>query len=215
MIVYKDNKELDVLVIYKRIKNLYVRVRENRIIVTTSPYFSEARIKQIILDNFDKYYSLVNKKEENKMSYLGNIYDRVDIKSNFDDVKIIDNEIYVYYKKDVMESINKFYIKKCQELLNEMYPLMESKFSKYNLSSSGLRAGVFKSMWGSCNRRSKIIKINAYLMRYDLVYLNCILHHEYCHLKYPNHQKEYHKFYDSVFENNRYYERKLKKLQTY
>ena len=89
MIVYKDNKELDVLVIYKRIKNLYVRVRENRIIVTTSPYFSEARIKQIILDNFDKYYSLVNKKEENKMSYLGNIYDRVDIKSNFDDVKII------------------------------------------------------------------------------------------------------------------------------
>lgn len=214
MRIYKDEKYVDVLVVYKRIKNLYIRVRDNEIKVTCSRYFTYEKIEELILKKFDKYYSMISKKND-MMSFLGKTYKKEEIESNKNEIIILDNIIKVFYKSNPKRVIEDFYKRECKKVLDKWYPALEEKFKKYNISCKGFKVGCFKSIWGSCNNKTGIIKINAFLLRYDLVYLECICHHEYSHFKYQNHQKEYHRFYDMVYPNNRIYERNLKKLPSY
>ncbi|MBO5270206.1 MAG: M48 family metallopeptidase [Clostridia bacterium] len=58
-----------------------------------------------------------------------------------------------------------------------------------------------KSRWGSCNTKTRHIRLNLRLAQRPKICTEYVLVHELCHLKHPNHGKEFHALQESFLPN--------------
>lgn len=211
-IIEKDGLKLNYVIEYKMIKNAYFKVKGDYILVTCNKFFSKKTIINYLYNNFEKLYKAINKEDliTNKYMYLGYEYELNLIKSD-KNLVVVDDKFNVYYKSDYNKVIDKFYKDETKKYINILLPSIEKIFSNYNLYSNKITVKRLKTRWGSCNTRTKNININQELIKLDLKYLEYVLYHEFCHLKYANHQKEFYDFFTTVFPNHRIIQKQLKK----
>ena len=77
MKVVINNEEVDVIIVYKNNKNLYIRVKDNKFYVTCNKYYTIDKIKEIINNNITsltKMYNKALKVNNNTNYYLGKEY---------------------------------------------------------------------------------------------------------------------------------------------
>ncbi len=74
---------------------------------------------------------------------------------------------------------------------------MESRFDYFckqlNIEGISLKFSVYKSKWGSCTPKKRMICFNVNLIFMPLDFIDAIILHELAHLYYLNHSKD---FYD-------------------
>ena len=206
----------EVIIKYKRIKNIYIRVKPDLNIYVTAP---RRVTKKYIYELLEKRKDWIeDKKEEikkkniydtnrkelksgNEIFYLGKSYVLKVLKCKKENIIIAGRIMYMYaaVKDDENRDAKTKQIVLDTWYKKEALKLFDSLIKKYS-SIMGLEIDTFsvkklKSKWGSCDVRKKHITLNLELMKYPIQAIEYIIIHELAHLVEANHSR---KFYDVV-----------------
>ena len=186
-----NDKEYDLVITYKNNKNMYLRVKEDlKIHITCNKYVSNTLISKFVLDNKDMILENIKRYEnkqitnENYLIYQGKKYEIVYITKN--QIIFTNNKVFIN------RSFNKdnFYKKQAKliylQRLNNIYNQIEE-----DIPYPALKIRNMKTRWGVCNVKTKSITLNLELIKMPEKYLDYVIIHELCHLKHPNHSKDF------------------------
>lgn len=186
-----NDEEYEIIITYKRIKNMYLRVKNDlKIYITCNKYISQKMIDKFIDENITSIekqlqsFKQKNNKSENHVRYLGKYYEIVYIKEN----NIIFTNDKVFLNKNL--NIDNFYKQEAKKIFKERLDYIYNRFLE-NIPYPGLKIRHMTSRWGVCNTKTKFITLNLDLIKIDIKYLDYVIVHELSHLIYPNHSKDF------------------------
>ena len=188
-----DNKVYEVIIIKKRNKNTYIRVKDDmKIYVTTNYLVSKRYVKNLLDDNYNYLVKMINnmcKKNEKKdlFFYLGNSYDIIFV----NDLKKVDvdSNNYVIYASDIKQ-LNKWYNKVVKDTFMERFTYIYNIFDEANIMPK-LKIRKMKSRWGVYNRVKHSVTLNSELIKYNVRCLDYVIVHELSHVIHFNHSKNF------------------------
>ena len=134
MTVLIDGKNVEVVIIRKKIKNTYIRVKQDlKVYVTTNIITSDKYISDLIEKNYDyvvKMYmsSLKREVKNSKFFYLGKEY-KVVLLNTIKSPKIVED--YIYTKKE--SDLELFLKKESKRFLTERVKVVYDKMENDNI----------------------------------------------------------------------------------
>ncbi len=186
-----DDKSYKIEIIYKNNKNMYLRVKDDLRIVVTVPFgIKDKVIMKFISDNIEYIKKVLSSKEsiksrkKDKFEYLGNLYDICRI--NEKKVVLGDNRVFIGNSVNV----DSWYKKQAKIVFEECYDKCFSRF-KESVFKPVLKIRKMSSKWGVCNISNGSITLNLQLIKLDPKYLEYVIYHELCHLKYCDHSSKF------------------------
>lgn len=210
--VFIDEKEFEIVIERKKVKNINIRIKGDSILYISCPYkVSYKAIEDVLYKN--KKWIIKNTlklkeeiKEENKILYLGKTYNISLSISDFNRVDILEEEIKIYSQKLDNESIYKlieewYYVEANKVIFEEVKSISQ----KLNLYPSKVYIGNQKTLWGSCNSK-KHVRLNWRLILMPKSIREYIIIHELCHITHMNHSKDFWNLvntYDSNYKRNK------------
>ncbi len=208
-IILKD-VELNVLVNYKNIKNIYFRFDEKNTLVVSAPLrIKEHEVNGLIIKNEDSIYDMyLKQKEKNeyneKFYYLGKEFD-VKFVESLNKVGFKDG---VVYAKD-LDALLEFWDSECIKVFNGEANICKKCFS--SLPEFKIKVRKMKTRWGVCHTRKKEITLNSELLKKDLELIDYVIIHELCHFYEANHSKNFWALVEAACPNYKDLRRRLKK----
>ena len=206
----------EIIIKYKRIKNIYIRIKPDLNIHVTAPKrVAKKHIKELIekrkewieerIETMQKKnvhdISLKKLEDGNEIFYLGKSYMLKVVKSRRENIILAGRIMYMYVnisnnlnnKRKKQLTLDIWYKKEAIKLFEE---LIKKYSSLMNLNTDiTFTVKKLKSKWGSCDTAKKHIVLNLELMKYPIHAIEYIILHEMAHLIYPNHSKN---FYNTV-----------------
>lgn len=181
--------EYDVVIEKKNNKNTYLRVKDNKILITTNYFVTKHQILKFLRDNEAFIIKNIKRMErhkelEEKFMLLGKEYNVILMPNK--KVEIINNNIYT---KD-MKTLNNWLKKEIKSVYLNRLDMIYNKFEE-NIPYPSLRVRKMSTRWGVCNTKLKVVTLNTELIRYDITKLDYVIVHELSHLVYPNHSKDF------------------------
>lgn len=207
-----NNKIYNVEIIYKNNKNMYLRIKDDLKIVVTAPLkISEKKIQKFVESNIDYISKVIIQKEEvlakkqDKFQYLGKLYDICYINERKiflgDEKALIGKNVNIdnWYKKNAIEVFENYYNSCFQNFKEAKYkPLLKIR--------------KMKGKWGVCNITNKTITLNLELIKLNQKYLIYVIYHELCHLKHPNHSKDFWTLVEKYVPNYKQIKKEMKNV---
>lgn len=190
-----NNEYYEVVIIKKRIKNTYLRVKSDlKIYASTSLFVSEKSVLKLIKDNEEAIKKMIDREKRkieksSKFFYLGKEYSIV-LCNVFKEVKIDEDKVYV----DKMEKLDKFLKSEAKKI----FPIrLKLCYDKMNADIPWPKLVIRKMVrkWGHCNKRDKVVTLNTELIKYTLDEIDYVIVHELCHFIHFDHSKA---FWESV-----------------
>ena len=186
--VYKfDGKEYPIEIIRKNNKNTYLRVKDNKIVITTNYFVSTRKLEELIINNkkFIENALLKNNKKnlDNGFKLFGKCYDIV---YGFKDLEIEEDKIYCKDQKSFDKFLSKYIYNIYEERLEYWYNTFEESIPVPNL-----KIRKMTSRWGVCNLKNRNVTLNLELSKYNIEALDYVIVHELSHFIYPNHSKDF------------------------
>lgn len=199
------SKNLEYELVRSKIKNMYILIRNGKVIVKAPNNISENRIKDFINSKED----WINKKlkEFEKKSFKEKSYVSGEVFKILGNDYILNIEYGDFEKASV--NLDNGYINICvsencetakiKELIEKMYYKIALMIvdKSVNMWKNILKIAPdvvvikkLKTAWGKCNSKRKIT-INPDLMKYDQKVIDYVVLHEFCHLRYMNHSKDF------------------------
>ena len=207
-----NNKIYNVEIIYKNNKNMYLRIKDDLKIVVTAPLkISEKKIQKFDESNIDYISKVIIQKEEvlakkkDKFQYLGKLYDICYINERKiflgDEKALIGKNVNIdnWYKKNAIEVFENYYNSCFQNF-------KEAKYKPI------LKIRKMKGKWGVCNITNKTITLNLELIKLNPKYLIYVIYHELCHLKHPNHSKDFWALVEKYVPNYKQIKKEMKNV---
>ena len=207
-----NNKIYNVEIIYKNNKNMYLRIKDDLKIVVTAPLkISEKKIQKFVESNIDYISKVIIQKEEvlakkkDKFQYLGKLYDICYINER----KIFLGEEKSLIGKNV--NIDNWYKKNAIEVFENYYNFCFQNFKEAKYKPI-LKIRKMKGKWGVCNITNKTITLNLELIKLNPKYLIYVIYHELCHLKHPNHSKDFWALVEKYVPNYKQIKKEMKNV---
>lgn len=144
-----DNLEYEIK--YSKIKNIYIQIKDGKVIVKAPRRVSKKEIEKILEQKSEwiqKTIEKETKKQEKKP---------------------------LYTKEEFKEIVEKY----ANELVQQT-----------GLVPNKITIKKIKYAWGSCSSK-KNITINLELIKYSEQAIRYVILHEFCHIKYMNHSKDF------------------------
>lgn len=203
---------VEISVVRKNIKNMYLRVNREGRAVISCPTFMPKDVVQGFAESKADWLSAVMERRKNALlsekdysdgeerTLLGRPYTlRLDTtrKSGF---YFKGNDIILCVGKDsTRESRKKALAKVYREAMEQILPEIAQRCEE----ASGLRAKEWrirdmKTRWGSCNTKEERIWINLWLVEKNPICIRAVVCHELAHLKIKGHNKEFYKLVESI-----------------
>lgn len=198
-----DNQEIDVIINRKKIKNLYIRIKDGKIVVNTNTFTSDKYVEKLLereKENIKKMFEKIEIKNSNTCFYLGN-----ELTYQYNEKIIIDENICYGPSIDV---INEYLEKNCINIFEKRLERLKNMFNK--LPNFILKVRKMKTRWGVCNKKNMTITLNTELIHKDVSLIDYVIIHELCHFKYMDHSP---KFWDEVAKYYPYYKQARKMLK--
>lgn len=184
--LYND-KSYKIEVIRKNNKNTYLRVKDNKIVITTSYLTTKSQINKLIQSNTNFINKVldknISKEEDTSFKLFGKSYDIV--YGPFD-TEIYNNKIYTKDEKTFNKYFTKHIYNIYSERLNYWYNLFEE-----NIPIPNLKIRKMTSRWGVCNIKNHNVTLNLELSKYDIIALDYVIVHELSHFIHHNHSKDF------------------------
>lgn len=195
---YNDTS-YEVVVLKKKNKNAYIRVKENIIEVIVPIYYTDKMINSLISDNKEGIFRMLKKASKFEQMnegfwYLGNRYDVIE--TPLYNLEFSNNKLYVKN----MDELNKFIKKEAKVLFQERLDYWYSIFEE-NIPVPILRIRKMKTRWGVCNRKSNTVTLNLELMKYTIDKLDYVVIHELSHFIHFNHSESFWKLVSKYCPN--------------
>lgn len=213
--------EIKVIIEYKDIKNIYLRIiDENTIKITANKLVDNITIIKFINQKAKwitkSIEKLIEYNKNNKVGiingsifYLDKKYELEVISCNFNNFKIVEHKFILYVKAkrnliidDLVDQeyiMKVFYLvmqKEMQKILEQLRGALDDIISEYNLDKPSIDNKVLKGKWGFCIPIKNRISMNTQLIHFSISRVNEVLWHEYCHLVVPNHSKRFYQLFD-------------------
>lgn len=199
MEVVLNGKNVNVIVVHKKIKNIYFRFDDDgNLCVNANKYTSNKEILRLIENNRKSLEKMMNKVQKkvdksNEFWYLGNRYELV-----YDSmIKEIDFQDGVIYARDE-EMINRFLKKKIKEIFIDEVEKMKLVIDTPPFT---LKFRKMKTRWGVCNYKLCTITLNTELIRYSRDELRYVIVHEMCHFYHHDHSKAFWNMVEYYYPN--------------
>lgn len=197
MIYTYNDSEYEVEIIRKNNKNTYLRVKDNKIIITTSYFTPTREIEKLIKNNtnfINKGLEKTNKiKDDTDLKLFGS---DMTVIYGFPTTEIEDNKIYCRDEKALNKFLTKYVNDKYSERLEFYYNLFEE-----NIPVPNLKIRKMKTRWGVCNLKNKNVTLNSELSKYNIECLNYVIVHELSHFIHPNHSKSFWNLVSKYYPN--------------
>lgn len=232
--LYKKNK-INVKVIERKRKNISIRIiPKDKIEIITPVSLSLSYLKNIltqrsqwIIKTLDKFEGRDEGFKERKYEdgevfyYLGEKY----ILKIVEDKNISNRKKYAYIsienkkliintnndEKDfIKDQLKKWYKSKSEDIVIErIEKLKKNNQIMNNLSPALIKIKEQKKRWGSCTSQ-KVIYINSRISMAKVDVIDYILVHEFCHLVYMNHSKDFYNLVGKILPDFKEQEKWLK-----
>ena len=206
-----SNEDVEIVLIRKKNKNMYFRVKEDLKLYITCPMFiKEKELYKIIEENRSSLEKMYQKQRDrvlppNKEMYLGEQYSIV-----YDETKedvIIDNLQKIIYVKDEDE-LEDFMMQECDRVFKEETDKCKQCFRR--LPEFTLKKRFMRTRWGVCNRRAFTITLNTELIKKDVDLIDYVVIHEMCHFFEANHGKAFWNLVSQAYPRYKEARKKLK-----
>lgn len=182
-----SNREYPIQIIRKNNKNTYIRVKDDKIVVTTNYFVSDKKIKELINNNMDFINNILEKKEIKEKDCLFKLFGiNYDVIYGFPNTEISGNKIYTKDEKTFNKYLSKYIYDIFQERLNYWYEKFEEKIPTPNLKIRRMT-----SRWGVCNLKNNNVTLNLELSKYEIDALDYVIVHELSHFIHHNHSKDF------------------------
>ena len=177
----------------KRNKKAYIRVVDGEVIVTVPYYMSEKEIDSFVNRSENWIAEQVSKNSliqtNDKIFLLGREY----IVQFHDRPSCFADNEYLYLIRN-KEIIDEFILKNIKNYMEIRFQFFCSQLDIHEIS---LKFSTYKSKWGSCTPKKRLICFNINLIFMPLDFIDAIILHELAHLYYLNHGKN---FYDLLLK---------------
>ncbi len=210
MVFCYNNKEYEIIIERKKIKNMYLKVKEDlKIYISCNRFVSQKSIEKLINDNYKTISQMIEninrkKAKNNEFYLLGQKYDVIKI-SNITKVSIDNNKIYT--KDDQM--LEKWLRINTLNLFEKEFNKCINNF-KEPLPTVNLKIRTMKSRWGVCNRKNNNVTLNSHLIRYEIPVIDYVIYHELAHFIHPNHSSNFWNLVNFYVKDYKIYRNKLK-----
>ena len=199
MVFKYNDKEYEIVIVRKNNKNTYIRVKEDKIYVTTNYFTTKGAIKKLIDDNYNSIIKMIDKVNKRKINenlfYLfGKHYDI--IYNKIDSVKIVDDKIYVKDESTFNKWFNSYIRTTYSNHLEYWYNIFEEEIPIPNL-----KIRKMKTRWGVCNTKNHNVTLNLELCRYNIECLDYVIVHELSHFIEANHSKKFWAVVEKYYPN--------------
>ncbi|MBE6718256.1 MAG: M48 family metallopeptidase [Ruminococcaceae bacterium] len=196
---------IDVFVVKKRIKNIYLRVKNNGEVFVSAPLFMNdydiidfVNSKEEWLEKTIEKVSSRNKKEQTfsegeERFFWGRKYTlHTDTEKN-KGYYFKGNDIVICVgKNSTVESRKKALADVYRDALSEIMPQMTEKCERISgISANEWRLKNMKTRWGSCNTKEGRIWLSVWLMEKPYEFIESVVYHELTHLRVKGHNKEF------------------------
>lgn len=186
-----NNEKYEIIIEKKKIKNMYLKVKEDlKIYISCNRFTSNNQIEKMINDNYKSICKMIEsqkikQEKKNNFYYLGKKYDTVFI-NTYNIVEISNNKIYSKDRLMLDKWLNKQMNIIFNEEMNKCILNFKEKLPKINLKIRNM-----KTRWGVCNRSNNNVTLNSQLIRYDLEIIDYVIFHELSHFIHPNHSYDF------------------------
>ena len=218
VITYTVNKAIN--------NDMYITVQNGEVVVNAPWYFTANKIQEIVQEKKNWILNKIQEYEENvpnirEVKIFGRSYDvkilyknikatELTIENNFEINIILPNK----YKKIGNEEILKRTIEKMYEEIakNEIEDIMENVRIKLGIAPEEYKIKNMSNILGKCTDAKTII-INPELMKYKKQIIEYVVMHEFCHLKYKTHGKNFYKIIEKNIPEYKKYEKEIQEYQ--
>lgn len=180
---------LEYTLIRKNNKNLYLRVKEGKIIVTAPLRASKRQIESFVLSHQEWIQKQLSKQNRCLQSH-----DRIFILEKEYEIIFVDTRRKVdgsiLYCRQNPKIFQNLILQLSRSYFEERFQML---CQMMNISDMKLHLGFYTSKWGSCHVSKKLIKINTNLVFTDKECIDAIFIHELCHLKYMDHSPNFYR----------------------
>ena len=198
-------KNLEYELVRSKIKNMYILIRNGKVIVKVPKAISDNRIRNFINSKeewINKKLKEFEKKSFKEKSYvsgevfkvLGNDYTLNIEYGDFEKASVNLNNGYINIcvsenceTVKIKELIEKMYYKIALMIVDKSVNMWKNILK---IAPDVVVIKKLKTAWGKCNSKGKIT-INPDLMKYDQRVIDYVVLHEFCHLRYMNHSKDF------------------------
>lgn len=204
-----NDKYYEVVVTRKANKNTYIRLRDNKIFITTSYFVSDKQLIKLLDQHQDFLIKNIakieaKKKKDEMYIILEEKYDIIYI----DDMCEVDHNNKKIYAPS-LKAVDKLLLKETLALFEKRllinYQLFEEK-----IPLPKLRLRKMKTRWGVCNRKDIKITLNTELLKYGIAEIDYVIIHELAHLVVFNHSQDFWKVVSKYCPNYKKIKKRLK-----
>ena len=182
--------DYNVVIEYKKIKHLYIRIKDPKIIyITCNRLTNKLFIKNYLKQHELTILKMINKHEqikhkEQKFYYLGTKYNVVYTDTN----KVVMDTDNIYAKDKKM--LDRWLKKQIKHLFSSRLEICYNVVN-FKCPYPNLKIRTMKTRWGVCHSYKKTITLNSKLIRYDYDVIDYVIIHELCHFKHAHHQSSF------------------------
>lgn len=204
-----QEQEYEVEIVRKNNKNTYIRVKENKICITTNYFTTKKEIQKLLQNNHQWIERMLEKRKEKSQQekdfrIFGEEYQIIYTKKA-DSLSIEENRILIKDEKTLTKWLDSILIKTYQEHLKYWYQTFEE-----NIPLPNLKVRKMKTRWGVCNTKNHNVTLNSELIQYDIECLDYVIVHELSHFIEPNHSKNFWAIVSKYCPNYKEIRKKLK-----
>lgn len=209
--------------------NVAISVQNGQVAVSAPWYISKKTIEQVISEKRNwiiqklKEYEEINKIQKSNMEkrtikVFGMDYE---LKVSYKSIKnpevnlerrALRVELPVKYKKVDNDKILNFVVEKFYDKLaeNEIEGVMEKTRIMLKVSPEDYKIEKMYGTLGKYNEEDRSIVINPEIVKFDKKFLEYVILHEFCHLKYKTHCKSFYKLLEENMSDYKEIEKKIK-----
>lgn len=170
----------------KNQKRIVCRVQEAKVIVSAPTMVSNQQIQDFLLIHKDW---ILQQLQKQPMIHHGDYFELFDISYQFDTNSLIPSGIYDH------RVVAHTSLELKQILYDHFQKICQSRFNciahSLGFDNCDLQIKEYKSRWGSCKPKDKLITININLIFSNILCLDAVLYHEFAHLVVSDHSKKF------------------------
>ena len=209
-----QNNIIDIVVKYKKIKSIYMRVEDGKVKVSAPIGTSLTFIENAILKHKDRlfrqikqYQSYYDYKDNGYVLIFNKLYKIKLMNMKRRTCSVHEDVLYVYHS-DIQKTVEMF----LKEVLYEYISIKINNYLKraFKLKYPQIEIKKYKSRWGCCYTKENRVSFNLSLVHLDKDLIDYVIIHELTHFLVPNHSKD---FYCEIGKRLKDYKIRQKRLK--
>ncbi len=218
----KNNITINVKLIYKpNNKNIYLRYKNDILTISSSRKLKEKDIDNIIEDNIKVIQKFIKKHsqiEQEKCVHILGIKYKINIVISFENkIELINDICNVYTLKPDYEYIKKifekYYVEIAKNYIETKIQIIKDIFNDINTKNLTISYKYLKTCFGKCIPKENKIVFSGLCAKLEEKYIDYVIFHEFSHLKYIGHQKDFYNYLESKMKNAKIYQKEIRKLR--